>query len=202
MAIRPIIQDGNPILREEAIEVPSEMFGTLELQTILKDMADTLHEEKDGVAIAAPQMAIPYRIFIVRFDRTITPELPEETEGNSTAQQKEVTQEEKTAEKPEIGIFINPAFIKSSRKRSELNEGCLSVRGLYGTTFRNDRATVRAQGPDGKFFERGAGGLLAQIFQHEIDHLDGILFIDHAIDITSHSADSEIEHSEATVEII
>ena len=172
MAIRPIIQDGNPLLRETAKPVPPELFGTPELAGIIADMIDTLHEEKDGVAIAAPQIAIPYRIFLVRFDRTITPEIVDEEKSKVAAE-----------EVPEVGIFINPTFVNSSRKRTEMSEGCLSVRGLYGTTLRNDRATVRAQDIQGKFFERGGGGLIAQIYQHEIDHLNGILFIDHAVDI-------------------
>ena len=61
-----------------------------------------------------------------------------------------------------------------------MDEGCLSVHGIYGTALRHERATVRARNFDGSKFERGGGGLLAQIFQHETDHLNGTLFIDHA----------------------
>ncbi len=64
-----------------------------------------------------------------------------------------------------------------------MDEGCLSVRGIYGKTYRYNRATVRAQDENGVTFVRGGGGLLAQIFQHETDHLEGILFTDHAIDL-------------------
>ena len=63
-----------------------------------------------------------------------------------------------------------------------MEEGCLSVRGTYGKTYRHERATVRARDAEGKPFERGGGGLLAQVFQHETDHLNGILFIDHAFE--------------------
>ena len=63
------------------------------------------------------------------------------------------------------------------------DEGCLSVRGIYGKTKRSERATIRARSMDGTRFERGAGGLMAQIFEHEMDHLDGILFTDHAIEL-------------------
>jgi peptide deformylase len=89
-------------------------------------------------------------------------------------------------EKPrpvDIGVYVNPEFSKKSRKRVHMDEGCLSVRGKYGTTLRFERATVRAKDEHGNVFERGAGGLLAQAFQHEIDHLDGILFIDQATDL-------------------
>jgi peptide deformylase len=174
MASRPILQVQNgpqtdaDVLRLVSLPVPAELFNTPELAQILTDMADTLDEQLDGVALAAPQIGISYRIFVVRYDRT----LPLPAEGEP-------------AHLPDVGVFINPKFIKASRRRVEMDEGCLSVRGLYGTTLRHERATVRAQTADGKTFERGGGGLLAQIFQHETDHLEGILFIDHALDVVS-----------------
>jgi peptide deformylase len=170
MPQRPILQDGAEVLREDALPVPEELFGTDELAVIVNDMADTLDAEPDGVAIAAPQIGISYRIFVVRYDRTLS----------------KTEMEQSGPMDPDIGVFINPEFVRSSRKRDEMDEGCLSVRGLYGTTYRNERATVQAYDASGAKFERGAGGLLAQIFQHEIDHLDGILFIDHAENIHSY----------------
>ena len=83
----------------------------------------------------------------------------------------------------QLGVFINPRFVKSSKRQADMQEGCLSVKGIYGTTLRHERATVTAQNVKGEWFTRGAGGILAQAFQHETDHLDGILFIDHAIDL-------------------
>ena len=162
--MKEIVQEGHPVLREASAAVPAELFGTPELSQMLSDMAEALDAEADGVALAAPQIALPYRIFIVRYDR-----MQPASEG---------------AELPaDVGVFINPEFVKLSRKRDVVDEGCLSVRGRYGKTYRYERATVRAQSADGTFYERGAGGLLAQAFQHEIDHLDGILFIDHAEDV-------------------
>ena len=169
MAVRPILQDGNPILREISKPVPQELFGTPELAQILADMADTLDTQADGVALAAPQIGILYRIFIVRIDRTL-PTAPEGAASENTSA-------------AEVAVFINPTFANSSRRRTEMDEGCLSVRGIYGTTYRNERATVRAQDATGKFFERGGGGLMAQIYQHETDHLEGMLFIDHALEL-------------------
>lgn len=160
--MKEIVQDGHPVLREIATPVPKELFGTPELAQMLKDMEEALDAQPDGVALAAPQIALPYRIFIVRYDRMRAHE--EETPA-------------------EVGVFINPEFVKLSRRRDVVDEGCLSVRGRYGKTYRHERATVRAQDADGKSFERGGGGLLAQAYQHEIDHLDGILFIDHAEDL-------------------
>ncbi|MBI3888666.1 peptide deformylase [Candidatus Nomurabacteria bacterium] len=80
-------------------------------------------------------------------------------------------------------MFINPKISKLSRDKVWVPEGCLSVRWLYGKTYRSTKATIAAYNENGKKFTRGASGLLAQIFQHETDHLNGILFIDHAIDI-------------------
>ncbi len=142
---------------------------------MLKDMADTLDREADGVALAAPQIGLPYRMFIVRYDRTVAPEVVDASDEGSKTQPKSVKETE-----PSIGVFINPHFVKSSRRRTEMWEGCLSVRGFYGYALRNERATVRAQDEHGTWFERGGGGLIAEIYQHEIDHLEGILFIDHA----------------------
>lgn len=161
-----IVQNGDPVLRKISGEVPEELFGSSELRTILKTMEDALDAEPDGVALAAPQIAIPYRLFIVRHDRIIPPG----PEGSP--------------EHPkEIGVFINPSFIRTSKRRLPMDEGCLSVRKVYGKTRRYERATITARAEDGSSFERGGGGILAQIFQHEIDHLNGILFIDHAEDI-------------------
>lgn len=161
-----LVQTTDPILRTKATPVPESMFGTPELSRILREMEAALEPELDGVALAAPQIGIPYRIFIVRHDRTVP--TSEESEGGQT---------------PEIGVFINPEIIRRSQRRLEMDEGCLSVRNIYGKTRRHERATVRARREDGSTFERGGGGLLAQIFQHETDHLDGILFIDHATDL-------------------
>ena len=181
MAIQQILQDGDPVLRQTALPVPQELFGTPELKQILTDMTDTLETQADGVALAAPQIGISYQIFIVRYDRTLP-----------SADSDDETQASTETPEPALGVFINPTFVRSSRRRTEMDEGCLSVRGIYGTTYRNERATVRAQDADGKIFERGGGGLMAQIYQHETDHLEGILFIDHALELRApKSAESE-----------
>ncbi len=75
-------------------------------------------------------------------------------------------------------VFINPELIKVSQKTEELDEGCLSVRHYFGLVARHCQATVRAYDRSAQVFTEGRSGLLAQIFQHEIDHLNGVLFID------------------------
>jgi peptide deformylase len=77
-------------------------------------------------------------------------------------------------------VFINPEILKASKKKSKMEEGCLSVRWLYGNVDRHEKITISAYDEKGEKKTFGAGGLLAQIFQHEIDHLEGILFIDKA----------------------
>ncbi len=184
----PIVQSGDPVLREVALPVPPSMFGTPELRTIISQMEASLDKELDGVALAAPQMGISLRIFIVRYDRTKPPE--EDANG-------------RTIERPaEVGVFINPQFVNSSRRRLEMDEGCLSVRGLYGTTYRHERATVRAYDVEGRVFERGGGGLIAQIYQHETDHLQGILFIDHAENIVEVRRKENNQLEEVPVELV
>ena len=126
MSKLPIIQNGNPVLRKVSLAVPKELFGTPELEQIISNMAEALDEQPDGVALAAPQVGISYRIFIVRFDRTVP-----------------VTEDSSTTPKADIGVFINPKFIRSSRRRSEVDEGCLSVRGLYGSTLRTSARCPR-----------------------------------------------------------
>lgn len=167
--MRNIVQDGAKVLRETAKPVPKELFGSAKLTRIITDMTEALDQEPEGVALAAPQIAVPYRLFIVRKDRTLPPPA-QVLEGTSLP----------PPPPAEVVVYINPEIVKTSRRRARADEGCLSVRGVYGTTKRHERVSVRARHPDGTSFTRGGGGIMAQIFEHEIDHLNGILFIDHA----------------------
>lgn len=178
-ALRParrgaIVQQGDPVLSATAAPISDGEFKTKEFSALLQDMMNALEGERDGVAIAAPQIGVGKRIFLVRYDRLLP-----------------VSSTEEAPRRAEIGVYVNPKIIKTSRKRSVMDEGCLSTRGTYGTTTRFERATVEAQDEQGKLFTRGGGGILAQIFQHEIDHLDGILFTDHATDIYDAHHDSD-----------
>ena len=164
--MKKIVQAEAPVLRKTSEPVPEALFGTEDLSRVIADMALALDAEPDGVAIAAPQIGVPYRIFVVRRDRTLPP--PPMDAGPRA---------------PENDVYINPEIVKTSRRYQEAEEGCLSVRGTYGTTRRHERVTVRARREDGTSFERGGGGLLAQIFEHEVDHLNGILFTDHATEL-------------------
>lgn len=163
--MKQVVQVGNTVLRQTAAEVPvADITGTY-IQGILKDMEKTLDAEPDGAALAAPQIGVSLRIFML--SRRVFAE-------DST--------HEAAAKDPHF-VFINPAIIKRSKYKKRLEEGCLSVRGKYGTIMRHANVTVRAYDEHGTLFTRGAGGLLAQAFQHECDHLDGRLFIDNATDL-------------------
>lgn len=157
-----IVQQEAAVLRQQAQEVPVGKIASPETKKVLKAMSAALAKEEDGVAIAAPQIGVGLRIFVVS-GRLIT--------------------EEGEKLKDDL-IFINPVIKSASKKKVAMDEGCLSVRWLYGKVQRADKATVEAYDEQGKKFTRHGSGLWAQIFQHEIDHLDGILFIDKASDLT------------------
>lgn len=160
----------NP-LRAIAHPVKKSEFGGKELLEIIRVMKESLAKESDGVAIAAPQIGVSKRIFVI-------------SEG---------AYKEDAKWKPLV--FINPKLTKISKKRAEMQEGCLSVRWVYGKTSRATSATVEAYDEMGNKFSFGASGLLAQIFQHEIDHLEGILFIDHGFELEEYT-EEEVKEAE------
>ena len=157
-----LVKQNHSALHEIAVEVPVEMIQTPKVQKILKDMRTALDTYNvdgfNGVAIAAPQIGISLRIFIVH---------------NTSVHKKEKNL------LPDL-VAINPKIVKLSKRKHVVGEGCLSVGDEYGAVQRSTHATIRAFDANGDEYERGASGLLAQIFQHEVDHLDGILFIDRA----------------------
>ncbi|MDP2789470.1 MAG: peptide deformylase [bacterium] len=172
--MKKILQKEAKILRKEAKEIPVSKITTPKIKKILKDMSRVLASQSDGVAIAASQIGYSLRIFIVS-GKIFTKNFVKTSEKRD--EEVDIVEEKKDM------VFINPKISKLSREKEWLPEGCLSVRPLYGKTWRSKKATVTAYNENGKKFTRGASGLLAQIFQHETDHLDGILFIDHAKDI-------------------
>ncbi len=163
-----IVQQDHPALREISKPVTAEMFGTSELHKIVERMITALEIEPDGVAIACPQIGETWRIFVIHkkaFAINENDEYDPDLEPRNHM------------------VVINPEIIKTSKKMVSVPEGCLSVRWLFGKTKRADKVTLRYQDIGGKVHTRGASGLMAQIFQHENDHLNGILFHDHAINV-------------------
>ncbi len=166
----------NP-LREISRAITEKEFGSSFLYDVIKAMKKALAQEKDGVAIAAPQIAVPLRIFVVA----------------------DSSYDDEAKHKPLV--FINPTITKKSKKTAIMQEGCLSVRWIYGKTKRSVAATVEAYDVKGKKFTYGGNGLLAHIFQHEIDHLDGVLFIDHGFDLEEYTEDEVREAEKKSKEI-
>ncbi len=169
MARDPIVQDGDPVLRQRALAVPKKDLNSPALKKIIKKMHAALAPEKYGVAIAAPQVGESLRLFVVS-GRVFKPEEPAE-------------QEPKTKAVPPDKVYINPEITRASRKKLEESEGCLSVRSVYGTVLRHERVTLKYLDEQGKPQTQNAAGLLGHIFQHEVDHLNGVLFIDKAKDL-------------------
>lgn len=165
-----IVQKEESVLRKIAKEVPISQIKTPKIHKILKDMSVALDGESDGVAIAAPQISVSLRIFAVSgmvFDQDFL-------DGKSKV---------RNTEKYPNKFFINPKIIKISKDRKLMDEGCLSVRPLFGKVRRATRVAVQAYDENGHLFEMEGSGLLAHIFQHETDHLNGVLFTDKAKDL-------------------
>ena len=167
-----LVATNHPVLHSIAEEITPEEFSDGTVAKILKKMRAAIKTyDVDGyaaVAIAAPQIGIAKRIFLVE-DQNSDREDPLPTV-----------------------IAINPRIVKLSKKTQEVGEGCLSVPNTYGLVLRHKNVTLRALDESGQPFERGAGGLLAQIFQHECDHLDGTLYVDRAIE-SWHKEDKPIK---------
>jgi len=161
MGIRTIIQPDNPTLRAKARRVRE--FDK-KLHKLLDDMLDTLNDAA-GVGLAAPQIAVSKRAILVR--------LPDD----------EAAREEYGDRAGVLYEMINPEIVKSSRETVEGIEGCLSIPGYFGLVERSEAVTVQGQDRHGKDMRVKAYGWLARVFQHEIDHLDGILYIDTAIEV-------------------
>ncbi len=138
---------GEEVLRTENKKVT--VFDDA-LRMLVDAMFDTL-VEADGVGLAAPQVGVSERFFIVDLHR-----------GDDSRY-----------------VFINPEIIETSMEECPYEEGCLSIPGLYHDVVRPRRVKVQAQDLAGKYFTLEADGLLARVIQHENDHLNGVLFIDH-----------------------
>lgn len=154
MNIPEVVQQGHIALHTKAAEVPVAEISSPEIQQVIADMKLALAGEPDGVAIAAPQIGVSKRIFVVA--------------GSVFGKDHSDV------------AYINPVITKYSKKSDLMDEGCLSVRYTYGKVKRSLNVNIEAYSQQGEKITRGAGGLLAHIFQHEFDHLEGTLFVDKA----------------------
>jgi peptide deformylase len=133
--MKDIVQRDNPILRDKAKTVPVADIGSATIRKVISDMSTAMADQKDGIAIAAPQIGVSLRIFVVSGDLLKQADKTYTGEGGNL-------------------VFINPEILKLSRDKKEMEEGCLSVRWLYGKVRRSTRATIRAYNEKGEKVEQ------------------------------------------------
>lgn len=175
----------NPVLRETAHDIALAELSSDRIQGLIREMKALLAKEEFGVALAAPQLGEPLKLFVVsgRALARDSRNAPDEAES----------EEQERPEPPPLPdqVYINPEMRKLSRGRTGKHEGCLSIRGKWGVVPRAEKATVRAYDENGVRFTRGASGFLAHVFQHEMDHLDGVLYVDKATEIYDEAQQKE-----------
>jgi len=154
MAERHIMLAGAPVLRLKSKKIKS--FGP-SIETLANDMVDTMRSA-DGLGLAAPQIGVPLRMIVI------------ETQPQTDEDGNEI-------EPGKLYVYCNPEITEASGEE-EIDEACLSVPGYVGAVKRAIQVTVKGQDIQGRKIRTKAEGLLARAFQHETDHLNGILFID------------------------
>ena len=154
MAIRPIIEVPDPLLRQ--ISTPVETVDD-EVRALIADMFETMYVAP-GIGLAAIQVGVPKRILVIDLQE------PEEEGGEPVRDPR---------------VFINPEIVEHSDQEVPYTEGCLSVPDQYAEVDRPDRIRARWLDEQGTAHEEHIEGLLATCLQHEMDHLEGVLFIDH-----------------------
>jgi len=159
MALRKIFTVPDPVLKKKAKNVTK--FDD-ELQTLIDDMVDTMREAP-GVGLAAPQIGVLERVIVVEY-----------YENEEAA---EISENEQVLKK-RLYTVVNPEITRSSQETEPGIEGCLSIPGLVGEVDRNLQITVKAQNRHGQPITLKLKDWTARIFQHEIDHLNGVLFTD------------------------
>ena len=182
MAVREILHVGNPLLRERSREITREELAAAETQQLIDDLIDTMHAA-NGAGIAAPQVGELVRIATI-----------------------EVTNNPRYPYKPPIPltVVVNPVIEPLDDEQVDINEGCLSVPNMRGNVMRFVNVRVRFWDRDGSEHDEVWRGLSAGTFQHECDHLDGLLFLDRVHDTRSLTTWEQFErfHRAAFVERI
>jgi peptide deformylase len=172
MALRQIVTLPEPVLRRKA--KPITKFDK-NLQTLIDDMIDTMRDAP-GVGLAAPQVNISQQLAVIEYSEDEDEE--DEAEGAPPAPKK-------------LFVIINPEIVKVSEEKVNGVEGCLSIPGLVGEVERYEAIQVKALNRHGSPVKLKLNGWMARIFQHEIDHLNGVLFTDHATRVWKPTAEEE-----------
>ena len=179
MSVLPIVAVGDPVLRERAREITPDELRTPEVQQLIDDMIETMRAA-GGAGIAANQVGALLRIFVV-----------------------EVHDNPRYPYKPPVPltVVVNPVVEPLDGETAAINEGCLSVPDLRGEVDRHVRIRVRRLDRDGAEHHEVRRGLTAGTFQHELDHLDGVLFLDRVRDPRTFTTWAQFErhHREAFV---
>ena len=163
-----IVTIHHPALRKVSLAIDAKDFGSKNLKLLLTDMSEALATRDDGVGLSAPQIAVNKRVFVV----------------SGKVFNKDWLNDKKTLGiMPPDEYFLNPVITKASKKLASAEEGCLSIPRMYGMVKRPTTVSMEYVDVSGDKKKKKATGLLARIFQHEIDHLDGILFTDKATDV-------------------
>lgn len=158
-----IVLKGNSVLTKATKPIPAKDIHSIKVQKIVEDLHDTLAQTDKGVGLAAPQIGASMRVFVINPN---------------------VFNEETESKEPiNFPTFINPIIVNRSKDAKKMEEGCLSIPGIVGKVRRSSRIIVEAYDKDGNLFRLSTKGFLAQIIQHEYDHLDGILFDTKATDL-------------------
>lgn len=168
MAIREILEVPDPVLKQ--VSAPVTKFDD-ELRTLVDDMFETMYDAP-GIGLAAIQVGVPLRVLVIDLQ-------PEDPDAEPVACNHDGHHHHHQPTKREPRVFINPVLSEPSEDFEVYNEGCLSVPEIYADVERPSRIRARWQDLDGNSHDEVIDGLLATCLQHEIDHLEGILFIDH-----------------------
>jgi peptide deformylase len=182
VTVREIVTVGHPALRQPAVEVSADELASASVQGLIDDLVDTMRDAR-GAGLAANQIADPRRIAVI-----------------------EVNDNPRYPYKPRIPltVVVNPVIGPVDDELVEINEGCLSVPDLRGSVHRHVNVRVRWLDRDGTPHDEVKRGLTAGTFQHECDHLDGVLFLDRVTDPTTFTTWAQFEryHRAAFVERI
>ncbi len=182
--ILAIVKNPNRTLRARAEHVPVSEIGSPKIRRLIRDMKTTLAATPDGVGLAAPQIGKSLAVFIVSEEAEEIDRAEKQGWERRKRENPALKNEQPYEKRPwKYYAFINPIVKNTSRKKLDGHEGCLSVPGTFGAVARHEKITVAAYDEQGKKFARNASRFFARVVQHELDHLDGVLFIDKAKDL-------------------
>ncbi len=176
MGLRTIVTLPDPVLRRKA--KPVTVFDR-SLQTLVDDMLETMRAAP-GVGLAAPQVGVSDRLIVIEYAEP--PEEDLEPDGSSVENGGTPAPERKPV-KPKLYVMANPEIVKTSKELVSGVEGCLSIPELVGEVERFATVHVKGQNRRGQPMKVKAEGWLARIFQHEVDHINGVVFPDRAIKV-------------------